>query len=108
MIMIASLLPLSFAFLMFIFRAWLHLSAFFCFFESKYIMPSFLCRYSSHVLFSLFYLFYVYGCCPWRQEVVTGLGIGVIDGCESLYEGWELNPGPLEKHPVLLTAEPCL
>ena len=32
----------------------------------------------------------------------------IIDGCESPYDCWELNSGPLEEHPVLLTAEPSL
>jgi hypothetical protein len=29
----------------------------------------------------------------------------IVDGCELLCSCWELNPGPLEEHPVLLTAE---
>jgi hypothetical protein len=35
-------------------------------------------------------------------------GTGVIDGCEQPYGYWDLNPGPLEEQPVLLTAEPSL
>lgn len=30
---------------------------------------------------------------------------GVTDGCEMPKGCWELDPGPLEEHPVLLTAE---
>ncbi|EGW01477.1 E3 ubiquitin-protein ligase NEDD4 [Cricetulus griseus] len=32
----------------------------------------------------------------------------IIDGCEPPYGCWELNPGPLEEQPVLLTSEPSL
>lgn len=32
----------------------------------------------------------------------------LIDGCELSYECWELNSGPQEEQPVLLTAEPSL
>jgi hypothetical protein len=32
----------------------------------------------------------------------------ITDGCELPYGCWELNSGPLEEQPVLLTAEPSL
>ena len=32
----------------------------------------------------------------------------IIDGCEPSCGCWELNSGPLEEQPVLLTAEPSL
>ena len=32
----------------------------------------------------------------------------ITDGCESPCGCWDLNPGPLEEQPVLLTAEPSL
>ena len=35
-------------------------------------------------------------------------GNGLTDGCELPCGCWELNPGPLEDQPVLLTAEPSL
>lgn len=31
--------------------------------------------------------------------------IGVMDGCEPPSECWELDPGPLQEQPVLLTVE---
>ena len=34
--------------------------------------------------------------------------IGVPGGCEPLYRHWELNSGPLEEQPVLITAETSL
>jgi hypothetical protein len=49
--------------------------------------------------------------CPVPSEFRRGvrtLGIGITDGCESLYECWELNLGPLEEQLVLLAAEPPL
>ena len=33
---------------------------------------------------------------------------GVTDSCELPYGCWELNSGPLEEQPVLLTTEPSL
>ena len=41
-------------------------------------------------------------------EDVRSPGIGVKDGCEPPCGCRELNPGPLEEQPVLLTAEPSL
>ncbi|KAL6074356.1 hypothetical protein STEG23_012106, partial [Scotinomys teguina] len=35
-------------------------------------------------------------------------GTGVTDSCELPCGFWDLNPGPLEEQPVLLTAEPSL
>lgn len=36
------------------------------------------------------------------------LGTGVTGSCEPLCACWELNSGPLQKQPVLLTIEPSL
>jgi len=36
------------------------------------------------------------------------LELGVTDSCELPYGSWELNSGPLEEQPLLLTAEPSL
>jgi len=44
----------------------------------------------------------MYACKP---EEGTDL---IIDGCEPPCGGWELNSGPLEDQPVLLTSEPSL
>ena len=41
-------------------------------------------------------------------EGVGSPGIGVTDNCELSHECWELNLGPLEEQPVLLTTEPSL
>jgi hypothetical protein len=35
-------------------------------------------------------------------------GTGVTGGCEPPWGCWELNTGPLEEQPVLLTTEPSL
>jgi hypothetical protein len=54
------------------------------------------------------YLFYVYECMSLSSDTPEE-GIGsVTDGCEPPYSCWELNSGPLEEQPVLLTAEPSL
>jgi hypothetical protein len=37
------------------------------------------------------------------RECVGSSGTGITDGCELPCGSWELNPGPLEKQPVLLT-----
>ena len=42
------------------------------------------------------------------EEGVGSPGIGFIGGCEPPCKCWELNPGPLEKQPMLLTAESLL
>ena len=34
--------------------------------------------------------------------------VNITDGCEPPYGCWELNLGPLEEQPVLLTTEPSL
>jgi hypothetical protein len=39
---------------------------------------------------------------------VRSAGTGITDSCDLLCGCWELNPGPLEEQPVLLTAEPSL
>ena len=39
-------------------------------------------------------------------EIVRSPGTGITDCCELPCGCWELNWGPLEKQPVLLTAEP--
>ena len=39
---------------------------------------------------------------------VSDPGTGVTSTCELPCGCWELNPGPLEEQPVLLTAEPSL
>ena len=49
------------------------------------------------VCLSTYLLTYVYECCPHACQWVPG-GLGF----------WELNSGPLEEEPVLLTAEPSL
>ena len=41
-------------------------------------------------------------------EGVGSPGIGVTDSCELSCGCWELNLGPLEEQPVLLTIEPSL
>ena len=57
-----------------------------------------------------YFLFYVHQCfaCMYVCEGIRAPGTGVTDSCELPYGGWELNRGPLEKQPVLLTAEPSL
>ena len=49
---------------------------------------------------NLFYYFMFIG------ESVRCPGTGVTDSCELPCGCWELNSGPLEEQPVLLTAEP--
>jgi hypothetical protein len=45
----------------------------------------------------------------WRQEeVVRSSGKRVTDCCEPSCGCWELNPGPLEEQPVILTPETSL
>jgi hypothetical protein len=47
--------------------------------------------------------------CPWRPEDGAGVLVtGIIELVESPCRSWELNLGPLEEQPVLLTAEPAL
>lgn len=46
---------------------------------------------------------------PERSEEGTGFsGIGDLDSCKPIYGCCELNSGPLEQQPRLLTAEPHL
>ena len=47
----------------------------------------------------------VYMC---EREGVRSPGTGVIDSCDLLCGCWELNSGPLEELPMLLTTEPSL
>ena len=42
------------------------------------------------------------------KEGIRFSGTGITDRCEPAGGCWELNLGPLEKQPVLLTAEPSL
>ena len=45
--------------------------------------------------------------CLWRSEDgIRSPGSGVADSCEPPCGGWDLNPGPLEEQPVILTTEP--
>ena len=54
-------------------------------------------------LCTLAFCLHVYLC-----EGFGSSGMGVTDSCELPYGCWELNPGPLEEQPVLLTNEPSL
>jgi hypothetical protein len=53
------------------------------------------------------FICYVYSilsaCIPTEQKRAPDL---IIDGCEPPYGCWELNSGPLEEQPVLITFEP--
>jgi hypothetical protein len=42
------------------------------------------------------------------QREFRSSGTGVTDGCKLPCGCWELNPGPLEEQPVLVTTEPSL
>ena len=44
----------------------------------------------------------------WWSEDIRSPGNRVRDDCELSCGCWELNSGPLEEQPVLLTAEPSL
>ena len=49
--------------------------------------------------------------CRYPQRPEEGVGshvIGITNSYELACKCWELNPGPLEEHPVLLTTEPSL
>jgi len=60
-------------------------------------------------LFVLRFIYYVYSvppaCMPAGQKRAPDL---ITDGCEPPCGCWELNSGPLEEQPVLLTTEPSL
>jgi hypothetical protein len=43
-----------------------------------------------------------------QKRILYSTETRVTDGCELLSEGLELNPGLLQQHQVLLTAEPPL
>ena len=64
------------------------------------------------ILFSFlaFILFYVHWYFAYKFACVRGQipGNGVTDSCELPCGCWEVNPGPLEEQPVLLTTEPSL
>lgn len=53
------------------------------------------------LLFVYFYFMYI-------AVVIRSSGTGITDRCQLPCEFWDLNPGPLEKQSVLLTAEPSL
>jgi hypothetical protein len=55
-------------------------------------------------LLLVFFLYALLNLC----EGIRFRGTGVKDSCEVPCRCWELNPGPLEKLPVLLSAEPPL
>ena len=54
------------------------------------------------------YLYHMHAWCPGRPESYKSSRTGVPDSCELPCGCWELNLGPLEKQPVLLTTEPLL
>lgn len=63
----------------------------------------------------LFYVFppcihvcYIHATPVGAKEDISLLGTGVPGGCEPPCRCWEVNPGPLEEHPVLLTSKPSL
>ena len=64
---------------------------------------------SSPFFFKDLFIYYVYNilpqCMPTRQRRAPDFS---TDGCEPPCGCWELNSGPLEEQPVLLTAEPSL
>lgn len=69
----------------------------------------------SSFLKPLFYIVSVCLCihkhrCSWLKpdENMRSPGTGVIGSCELLCEYWDLNLGPVEKQPVLLTVSPVL
>lgn len=43
-----------------------------------------------------------------QKRVLDHLGLELADAADQSYEGWELNPGPLEQQQVFLTIEPLL
>jgi hypothetical protein len=45
-------------------------------------------------------------CLQWPEQGVRSPGAGITDHCEPPCRCWELNPGPLQEQPVLLTTEP--
>jgi hypothetical protein len=71
-----------------------------------------LCLFSfvfNFVLFVLRFIYYVYSVLstymPEGQKRVPDI---TINGCEPPCGYWELNSGPLEKQPALLTSKPSL
>ena len=64
--------------------------------------PFFLIQYFLIIyLFSCALVFCLYAC---LCEAVRSTRSGVTDSCELSCGCWELNPGPLEEQPVLLTS----
>jgi hypothetical protein len=59
--------------------------------------------------FKILFIYYTYSVLPAyilaSQKRTPDL---IMHGCEPPSGCWELNSGPLEEHPVLLTAEPSL
>jgi hypothetical protein len=60
--------------------------------------------------FLMIYLFYLYEytVAVFRHIRKKNASDPIIEGCEPSHGCWELNSGPLEERPVLLTAEPSL
>lgn len=54
------------------------------------------------------YVCYIHATPVGAKEDISLLGTGVPVGCEPPCRCWEVNPGPLEEHPVLLTSKPSL
>ena len=53
--------------------------------------------------------YYVCAWCLWRSEEGVGSpGIGVRDGFELPWGSWESILGPVEEHPILVTAKSSL
>lgn len=68
--------------------------------------------YKKCVLFYVFppciHVCYIHATPVGAKEDISLLGTGVPVGCEPPCRCWEVNPGPLEEHPVLLTSKPSL
>jgi hypothetical protein len=61
--------------------------------------------YFSKRFFVFMYMSALAACTPPCQKMASA---PITDGCEPPYSCWELNSGPLEEQPVLLTSEPAL
>jgi hypothetical protein len=64
--------------------------------------------YMIHVLFLRFICFYMWAHCHCLQTHQKRASDPITDGCEPPCDCWDLNSGPLEEQPVLLTTEPSL
>ena len=51
---------------------------------------------------------HAYNACGGQERVSDPPGNEITDGGKVLFRCWELNPGPLEEQPVLLTTEASL